>query len=112
MPSCDGSNCGACACDAALERENRKLSNENESLRRRLSRLEAHLEQEVEAAATKRAAEKEATIRAEAQKAAEAKLATEIRPGVEAELRSKIKEEIRPEVEREVKAAFVDKLFD
>ena len=111
MPSCDGSNCSACACDAALERENKDLRSENESLKRRLRRFESHLEQEVEAAASKRAAEKEAGIRADAQKAAEAKLETEIRPKVEAELRGKIKEEIRPEVEKEVKADFVDKLF-
>lgn len=111
MPSCDGSNCSACACDAALEKENRKLCDENERLRERLRRLESHLEQEVEAAATKRAAEKEDAIRADAQKAAEANLATKIRPEVEAELRGKIEEEIRPEVERKVKADFVDKLF-
>lgn len=45
MPSCDGYNCSACACDASLERENRNLREENERLSGRLRRLEANLEE-------------------------------------------------------------------
>ena len=34
MPSCDGSNCGACACacNSTLERKNRELKSENAHL--------------------------------------------------------------------------------
>lgn len=44
MPSCDGSNCGACACacDSSLERENRNLQAENERLRERLKSIKVN----------------------------------------------------------------------
>lgn len=107
MPSCDGSNCGACACNVSLERECQDLRSENERLRERLRRLETNLESEVK----RRTAQRLTDIRKEAEVSAIQKLETEIRPKVEAEVRQTIKDEIRPEVEREVKTKIVEGLI-
>lgn len=107
MPSCDGSNCGACACNASLERECQNLKTENERLRARLRRLETNLESEVK----RRTAERIDTIQREAELSARQKIKTEIRPEVEAEVRQTIKAEIRPEIEREVKTKIVEGLI-
>lgn len=107
MPSCDGSNCGACACNVSLERECQNLKTENERLRARLRRLETNLESEVK----RRTAERMDALKKEAEISAIQKIETEIRPKVEAEVRQTIKDEIRPEVEREVKTKIVEGLI-
>lgn len=107
MPSCDGSNCSACACNAALESRCRDLQSENENLRARLKKLEASLESEVQ----RRTAQRAATLQQEAERSARQKIKTEIRPEVEAEVRQTIETEIRPKVEREVKTKIVEGLI-
>lgn len=106
-PSCDGSNCSACACNASLERECRNLREENEDLRARLRRLEANLEREVQA----RVSQRMPSIQQEAERSAREKIKSEIRPEVEAEVRQTIETEIRPKVEREVKTQIVEGLI-
>lgn len=83
MPSCDGSNCGACACSASLESKYKNLQLENEALRNRLRILEAKLEAE----------------------------RSVIRDEVEAEVRQNIEDEIRPDVERKVKSEIIERLI-
>lgn len=48
MPSCDGSNCGACSSGISNNVEYRRLHEENEDLRKRLKKLECNIEREVE----------------------------------------------------------------
>lgn len=107
MPSCDGSNCSACACNASLERECSDLRAENNRLRERLSRLENSLEREIES----RVAKKMPAIKKDAERSARQKIKSEIRPEVEAEVRQTIETEIRPQVEREVKSKIVEGLI-
>ena len=107
MPSCDGSNCGACACSASLEKECRDLRTENADLRARLRKLEANLESEVQ----RRTAQRAATLQQEAERSARQKIKTEIRLEVEAEIRQTIEDEIRPKVERGFKSKIVEGLI-
>lgn len=123
MPSCDGSNCSACACDASLRRENERLREDNESLNERLCLLEKTLELEIESRAIKKVSaikselkdevieDLKEKIRPEVEAEVRENIKDEIRPEVEAELREKIKDEIRPEVEKEIKAKMVEKIF-
>lgn len=107
MPSCDGSNCSACACNAMLESKCKDLQAENKNLRAQLRRLEADLESEVQ----KRTEQRTTALQQEAEYSARQRIKSEIRPEVEAEVRQTIEDEIRPKVEREVKTKIVEGLI-
>jgi len=88
MTSCDGSNCGACACacNSTLERKNRELKSENAHLKARLMELEKNIQTELE----KR----------------EIKLRQEIRKKEKEKITDEVKEEIREEIKGQMMKQF------
>lgn len=102
MPSCDGSNCGACACncncecDSRLESVNRDLRQENSQLRARLQKFETDIENELK--------KKEAKMKADIEKKYTAEMKAKIRADIErevtAEVRAGIEEEVRADIKK------------
>lgn len=102
MPSCDGSNCGACACncncDSHLETTNRSLRQENSRLLARLQKFETDIENELK--------KKEAEMK----KDIERKYTAEMKAKMRADIEQEVTAEVKADIEKKVRADLKKKL--